>query len=412
MWILPKSLQLNGFTATEGTVSDFTELSKICASSLLVRSKAMPSRIWLRKLKAGGWTRFLVGRIARRSLAKSFEDALISSLPPIPAKASLRPVGAREKEILDSYGLGSSGQLSLFDLGESSSKTLKGTYRLDSPQSSAIWKKLVTGWRQDYLARRNAARLIAASESSYSRSAETWPTPRSGENGSDSGSKRRLEQGANPGLKDMARQWPTPILPNKRGTTSHYSGDQKAGRDLKTEAQNWPTPDAQLMNDGEEPDHFEARQAKLKASGINGNGAGTPLAMKVKQWTTPQAHDVTQRGSGQQPCSKAGNACLARDAAQWGTPTSRDWKDGSCEDANVPTNGLLGRESARFYPHGHQDPETSRNGGESSKSTRRLNPRFVEWLMGLPTGWTDCDYAEMASSRTPPLKPSTLCTGA
>src|SRR3990167_8746607 len=36
-----------------------------------------------------------------------------------------------------------------------------------------------------------------------------WATPRAGENGSDSGSKQRQKQGANAGLKDMAKNWPT-----------------------------------------------------------------------------------------------------------------------------------------------------------------------------------------------------------
>jgi hypothetical protein len=47
-------------------------------------------------------------------------------------------------------------------------------------------------------------------------------------------------------------------------------------------------------------------------------------------------------------------------------------------------------------------PATSALGGESSQSTRRLNPRFVEWLMGLPPNWTIAGRigfgpAEMAS---------------
>ena len=32
---------------------------------------------------------------------------------------------------------------------------------------------------------------------------------------------------------------------------------------------------------------------------------------------------------------------------------------------------------------------TERDGEKSSNKTVQLNPRFVEWLMGLPTGWTD-----------------------
>lgn len=50
------------------------------------------------------------------------------------------------------------------------------------------------------------------------------------------------------------------------------------------------------------------------------------VAMQARMWTTPQAHDVTERGSGQQPTAAAGNACLARDARLWMTP-------------NVPTGG-------------------------------------------------------------------------
>jgi hypothetical protein len=30
-----------------------------------------------------------------------------------------------------------------------------------------------------------------------------------------------------------------------------------------------------------------------------------------------------------------------------------------------------------------------------SGAKKRLNPRFVEWLMGLPLGWTDFEPLEM-----------------
>lgn len=42
----------------------------------------------------------------------------------------------------------------------------------------------------------------------------------------------------------------------------------------------------------------------------------------LELFTTPQAHDVTERGSGQQPTSKAGNACLARDGKNGATPNT------------------------------------------------------------------------------------------
>jgi hypothetical protein len=61
----------------------------------------------------------------------------------------------------------------------------------------------------------------------------------------------------------------------------------------------------------------------------------------------------------------------------WPTPTSRDWKDGTAKSCkNVPPNSLLGREV-----HSRED----------YKTTGSLNPRWVEWLMGFPGGWTDLD---------------------
>ena len=39
-----------------------------------------------------------------------------------------------------------------------------------------------------------------------------------------------------------------------------------------------------------------------------------------------------------------------------------------------------------------------------------LNPLFVEAMMGLPIGWTDCAYSETGSSPRPPLSPSEPCS--
>lgn len=77
----------------------------------------------------------------------------------------------------------------------------------------------------------------------------------------------------------------------------------------------------------------------------------------------------------------------------WATPTARDHKDGADPSEVVPTNGLLGRQAPRVT--GQMSPNTS---------GLRLNPRFVEWLMGFPDEWT-----VSAPSATPssPSKPHT-----
>ena len=40
------------------------------------------------------------------------------------------------------------------------------------------------------------------------------------------------------------------------------------------------------------------------------------------------------------------------------------------------------------------------------RSTVALNPEFVETLMGLPIGWTDCGFSETESSRSKLPQPS------
>lgn len=57
---------------------------------------------------------------------------------------------------------------------------------------------------------------------------------------------------------------------------------------------------------------------------------------------------------------------------EFATPTARDWKD----------NGKSPAELAR-----NSETLASQAGGT-------LNPNWVEWLMGWPVGWTDCDVLE------------------
>jgi len=61
----------------------------------------------------------------------------------------------------------------------------------------------------------------------------------------------------------------------------------------------------------------------------------------------------------------------------WGTPTTRDWKDGTAESVkNVPVNGLLGRMVHATYGQADQ-VKTSTDG-----SRLVLNPAWVMCLMG------------------------------
>lgn len=84
----------------------------------------------------------------------------------------------------------------------------------------------------------------------------------------------------------------------------------------------WPTPDAALFNASEDPASFETRRRRLKERGINGNGAGTPLAVKAAQWSTPRAADGDKMSG---PSStREGSGTIREAAAIWTTPKTSD----------------------------------------------------------------------------------------
>lgn len=114
-----------------------------------------------------------------------------------------------------------------------------------------------------------------------------------------------------------------------------------------------PTPNASVANDGEGPETWLARRERVKAKGINGNGMGMPLSIYAQLLPTPTTND-------------AKNATAP--PSQW---------DRKSPQIAVQAE-ILG---------GHS--REARSGGA-------LNPTWVEWLMGFPTGWTAC-----AASETP-----------
>jgi hypothetical protein len=132
-------------------------------------------------------------------------------------------------------------------------------------------------------------------------------------------------------------------------------------------------------------------------------------------WPTPQTFDASNNGTprplrykGNAP-SEAGNTRDPNKAgsyrgdlkdyagmveASWATPTTRDHKDGACqeqiENGTVPVNGLLGRQVLGATVTG--SPVGMVNRGQ-------LRPEFSLWLMGFPTEWARCAELVTPSSR-------------
>lgn len=137
----------------------------------------------------------------------------------------------------------------------------------------------------------------------------------------------------------------------------------------------WPTASACVANDGEGPATFYARATRRKAAAKdNGNGNGTPL--------TVASQVVMERIGINWPTVTVGDS---RAAARH-TTTTGVMKDGTTLTDAVrafPLPSLQALPSLTCGPQSLDDAPTS-----PQQPKRRLNSRFVEWLMGLPAGWT------------------------
>ena len=115
------------------------------------------------------------------------------------------------------------------------------------------------------------------------------------------------------------------------------------------------------------------------------------LQLQAEHRATPQAHDTNPRGRGNRASPKHGAACLASDAQEWQTPPAGGGESVSRSGERIGEKLIAGQ--ATTLAHSLQAPAPASSGPESLPSAPtsrpRLNPAFVEWLMGLPHGWTD-----------------------
>lgn len=108
---------------------------------------------------------------------------------------------------------------------------------------------------------------------------------------------------------------------------------------LSVVAQMWPMPDAFVSNDGEQPETFLARREREKAKGQNGNGMGTPLAMEVKFWPSPQACD--HKGVDRQEVDRGNPRPLNEVVAMWSTPAVADVQGGRKARSGARSDEML-----------------------------------------------------------------------
>ena len=158
---------------------------------------------------------------------------------------------------------------------------------------------------------------------------------------------------AGPQLADMAKTglWPTPNVPSGGRTTWHA---EKVQLGLEQSVRMWPTPKGS-------PEHYGQPRDQDRGD----------LQAAALTWPTPTNSMVTM-----------GDLEQARFSGN--DPRRPEYKDAS---KMFPT--LRGQDSKHSSPTEWERENRPANYLLHTTVGGQLNPGFVEWLMGVPRGWTD-----------------------
>lgn len=358
----------------------------------------MPRPPSWRGWKTRPWIALLSGTISRPSMAALGVVAWISSLPASPASRPAAPAAAAAPETNAGSGRRSPALSAQLALDWSSSRTSPGsspsTAELPSERLWKTWPRSGSMRSGICSARARSGHPIAASASSF------WPTARAHEVGdwqSDGrdGTERHTLTGA-------ARLWPTPTAQGaQRSEDVPHATPTDPQRTLATAAAFWPTPtqtDSVSTTQTNRSVSPGAAERPILASAVRswptpcagdadggtGNWSGNDrdrwrpgLRRASEAWASPTAAEATSSTGG---ATRQGTDRLQDQAETWATPMARDGKGrGKPRD---PGHGLdLSRQVLAGKVSG---PPSSPS---APTSRLRLNPRFVEWLMGWPEGW-------------------------
>ncbi len=392
MWILPKQLHTSPFVpATEALISDLNEQSQACAQSLLVRSKPSPARTWSLKWKRDSWTQLLSGRILKPSHGQSFTAAWTSSLAATRASHSAQLASASAPKTPDTSGHLSQPELLSCDQVSVSLKTSRDISALGFPTCCKTWPEWVTERRGAWRQRVNAARLTRG------RGFSSWRTPTEAEtHNQDYSSQTYLQNQVQP-------NWPTVCASEVRQGFQDRSRGMKGSQESLTTAVilhgqaapasssllgsrqglsvDWRTPQANeagakvetLFTKDGSPAMPGQRAYRKTPSGklvLQSQTINQQVEM-VENWATPQAHDAQGPKTPEQIAvmrAKGHGVKNLNEMVSWATPQAKDHKSGHRDPTIVQYKQL--------------------NVEVEARATGKLNPRWVETLMGLPIGWT------------------------
>ena len=190
------------------------------------------------------------------------------------------------------------------------------------------------------------------------------------------------------GTKDIeSGLWATPntmdyLPPRSAAGTKKIMEGHRKGRTRPSNLREQVDPETMKMYPTPTQDSASERTKKYKQG-------GTPLPLAVKMYPTPTASDI-EGGAAKDVQIKDGHffrenkkgerwGVKLRDAMEmYPTPTARDYKDMGYQPTWKPS----------------RDQSVPRTVLKNNKPGGKLNPTFVEFLMGFPMNWTKTELTE------------------
>jgi hypothetical protein len=382
MWIVPKNFS-GTYPFVQGIQDlglDSSEFCQLCERSLMSKSKPTQFKTWLTRWNKDSYLQHLCTQTLKPSHSQTFVDAWTSYLAAFPASPSVKP-GQEDQQ--KTHGISSPTlpmestpvQQDMF-----SSKTSKEssppkplTGKVFSDMSSENWKDCVTRRRGEYSVRQKQAQAI--------REKEYLSLLQEMESRSMTCSPDTQSQNPPSGQPDL--------------TNNNLNGKSQ-------ESSNWPTPTVNCVEGGEQSDRVERSASggyvlrkKNKPNITYGAKLSDAILFEERQkqenWPTPTAVEGTKIGNkanyGQQGLSNHPSIVgpvtrekgIKSGKENWATPTTRDYKGSYSPEALVRKDG---KSRLDALPQQAQYDETN------ISKVGKLNPSWVEQLMGLPVQWS------------------------
>jgi hypothetical protein len=131
-----------------------------------------------------------------------------------------------------------------------------------------------------------------------------------------------------------------------------------------------------------------------------------------KNWSTPLEDDssnvnpsakrttslVKEANIHNGPPAQEKSSTSGKNQGSWLTPKSRDYRD---VENHILKTGENVRKTGQKFSVGLPTQAHMKEFPEAKKAQAKLNPNWVEQLMGLPIGWTDLGSWGMESSHKP-----------